>query len=368
MTPIQLWLPTVQGGIARPELRGDMQRMFRAWTIEDIMWTKPRWAGPPRWVEGQWHAACLNGETLERAQIHHVGDNGAIVGPSAASFPDQSVNGLLDTWLNADIVKWSPIDPDRAIRLEVPHPVEGGVALVWMKITFPFTNVLPIKHVDDRGIAFAQWPPDPTMPTTISPEVESALPTPSFSPPPGTLPVRFSWTAPFDLSQPMIVTPDDLYARDQMRLIAELSGKDNHAARKQAEIEARDWLSEGQASADKVWLQPIISAEGEEGALFALESRFGISASSLSEAYSDAELKKQLEQAIPVLRAWGVPGLMWALLLDRLKAAQPLRKCERCGRLISGKADKRFCSATDDPVCYRDRKKEDKRRARSRGD
>ena len=100
------------------------------------------------------------------------------------------------------------------------------------------------------------------------------------------------------------------------------------------------------------------------GALIAIASRFGVEANSLEDAYANASLRKQLDQHMPVRRAWGVPGLMWALLLDRLNASQPFRHCKRCGRLISGKADKRFCAEQDNSECYRARKREDKRRSR----
>jgi hypothetical protein len=204
------------------------------------------------------------------------------------------------------------------------------------------------------------------MPTTVSPEMESALASPSYSPPGARSEDDSLGRPPFDQAQPSIVTPDDVYAHDQMRRIAELSAGDSVAARSQAETEAREWLSEGQSSINLTWLKPIISLEEEEGASFAIESRFGIEVSSLEEAYKIKELRKKLDRPRPVRRAWGVPGLMWALLLDRLQTAQPFHICQRCGRLISGKADKRFCAAADNPACYRERKKEDKRRARSR--
>ena len=113
----------------------------------------------------------------------------------------------------------------------------------------------------------------------------------------------------------------------------------------------------------RAWLEPIISEEGE-GALFAIESRFGIEENSLENALSNASLRKELDHPMPVQRAWGVPGLMWALLLDRLNASQSFQLCERCGQLISGKADKRFCCEEDNAECYRARKRDDKRRSR----
>ena len=49
MTPIQLWLPTILGGIGRPELRRDMQRMFKLRTNEHVMWSIPQ-GRPTGWM------------------------------------------------------------------------------------------------------------------------------------------------------------------------------------------------------------------------------------------------------------------------------------------------------------------------------
>jgi hypothetical protein len=179
--------------------------------------------------------------------------------------------------------------------------------------------------------------------------------------------LRFAWLAPFAKLQPLAISPDDLHARDRMRLIAEASNVDCARALAKATTEARDWVSEGRASLEQAWLQPIIAEEGEEGALFAIHGQYGIEYYSLELAYKSEEFRERLNVLVPVRRAWGVPGLMWALLLDRLGRAQPYWTCERCRKLISGKRDKRFCSGEDDPECYQARKTEDKRRSRSRG-
>jgi hypothetical protein len=102
------------------------------------------------------------------------------------------------------------------------------------------------------------------------------------------------------------------------------------------------------------------------GALIAIASRFNVDANSLEEAYANVSLRKKLEEPMPVQRAWGIPGLMRALLLDRLNASQSFHHCKRCGELISGKADKRFCAEQDNAECYRARKREDKRKSRRR--
>jgi hypothetical protein len=79
--------------------------------------------------------------------------------------------------------------------------------------------------------------------------------------------MRFIWLAPFDELQPLRISADDMFAHAKMRQIAEESRDDNAQALAQATTEAREWLSEGEASTYECWLKPIVAAEGEEGAL-----------------------------------------------------------------------------------------------------
>ena len=253
----------------------------------------------------------------------------------------------------------SPFNPDKRCYIKIPHPVGGGI-LTELQPTL--ANVIPFSLVGGDRTVYGQWPSTAIAPSTVSPEMESAS-SPVSRPPKDTLPVRVTWAVPFEHLKPLMSTMDDLYARDRMRSIAELSGTNESGARAQSAIEARDWLSQGQSTVARAWLEPIISEEGE-GALFAIESRFGIEENSLENALSNASLRKELDHPMPVQRAWGVPGLMWGLLLDRLNASQSFQLCERCGQLISGKADKRFCCEEDNAECYRARRREDKRRSR----
>jgi hypothetical protein len=363
MTPIQLWLPTFFGGVARPQLRRDMQRMFRTRTTEQAMWSVPGWAGPAQWTQHGTRVSCLNGDGLECVRILHIGENGAVVGPAAASFANRSVPGLLDAWLNDDFVRAVPRQPGERLRVEVPHPVPGGVAHRVVELVASHENCFPITHVGDEVVA-AQWPPRRDMPATVSPETESASSTSEA--PASSLRLRFAWLAPFEALQPLVISPDDMFARAKMRQIAEDSSVDCAKAQVEAMTEAREWVSEGQASLNEAWLQPIIAQEGEEGALFAIDARHAVSAGSLEQVYKNKELRACLSAPTPVTRAWGVPGLMWALLLDRLSAARPYRTCQRCGTLISGRGHKQFCSAADNPECFQARKAEDRRRSRAR--
>jgi hypothetical protein len=309
--------------------------------------------------------SCLNGETLECVRILHVGAGGEVVGPGAGSFSNESVAGLLDSWLNDDFVRSETVNADAPVTVKIPHPVSGGVALIDAEVFVPGESYLPFAHLNDDQEAIAQWPPRSGMPTTVSPELESARLSSDLKK--KSLRLRLSWLTPFRELQPIIVSLDDMLARDRMRRIAEESREDNARAIALARTEAREWLSEGTASVLESWLRPIVSAEGDEGALVAIDSRYGTEAHSLEQAQKDNRLREFLAEQTPVTRAWGLPGLMWALLLERLSGAQPYTCCERCGRRIRGRGHKRFCSSDDNMECFRARRAENKRRGRAKG-
>jgi len=212
MTPVQLWLPTFFGGIARPESRRDMQRMFKARTSERVMWSVPGWTGPKCWTQQGLGVSCSNGESLECVQILNVGASGVVVGPAAASFPNLSVNGLLDTWLNDAFVRGVPKNPDEKIHVMIPHPVDGGVAHRVVGLPIMSVHYFPFTHFNsnDKHV-YSQWPANSDLPVTVSPEMESALPLSDL--PKGSLRLRLVWLAPFDELQPIVISPDDLFAR-----------------------------------------------------------------------------------------------------------------------------------------------------------
>src|SRR5271166_6019067 len=72
------------------------------------MWSLHGWTGPRQWIQDGMRVHCLNGDTLERVRILHVGEKGTVVGPAAASFSNLSVAGMLDAWLNDDFLRYVP--------------------------------------------------------------------------------------------------------------------------------------------------------------------------------------------------------------------------------------------------------------------
>jgi hypothetical protein len=203
MTAIQLWLPEFFGGIARPELRRDKQRMFRARTREQMMWAVPGWRGPRNWTQDGIGVSCVNGETLECVRILHIGSNGAVFGPGAGAFPNLSVGGLLDAWLNNEFVTATQKRLGVPLRVKIPDVVPGGVRLVLAEVTPLVQHYFPFAKADGDQVASAQWPPRADLPSTVSPEMESVSPVP----PENSLHLRYSWSSPVDELQPLLISP-----------------------------------------------------------------------------------------------------------------------------------------------------------------
>ncbi len=65
---------------------------------------------------------------------------------------------------------------------------------------------------------------------------------------------------------------------------------------------------------------PFFAAEGKEGALIALEARYGLTASGIDEASETDTWREIVMQPFPVRPAWGATGLLYGLMLDRLSS------------------------------------------------
>ena len=68
------------------------------------------------------------------------------------------------------------------------------------------------------------------------------------------------------------------------------------------------------------WFGPLFAAEGKEGALIALEARYGLTASGIDEASETDTWREIVMQPFPVRPAWGATGLLYGLMLDRLSS------------------------------------------------
>ena len=224
------------------------------------------------------------------------------------------------------------------------------------------------------------WSPAP-----VSPDAESAKLYPSTkieSDPPLVITQRgdkapqvllLRWAAPVTSLMPWFSALDDLQAQAEMANLARFSSSDLGGATRSAITKSHLYISRGQSTLEHTWLRRALQREGLQHVLFTAEDhglvvpprlRDTPDAHALNEAIEREDWHKCLSQPVQVRRVWGVTGFFWALLLDQFEAQRSFRVCQRCGRIMSGKARKQFCGAADSDQCFRARRAVDQRRSR----
>jgi hypothetical protein len=78
----------------------------------------------------------------------------------------------------------------------------------------------------------------------------------------------------------------------------------------------------------------------------------------------DDPFRREWLELVPVRRCWGVHGLFWALLIDRLESGRAFNLCERCAGPLP--KPRRLCGPKDFRGCFVAQAKERQRRKRSR--
>jgi hypothetical protein len=227
-----------------------------------------------------------------------------------------------------------------------------------------------------------KWPPDGRRVGPVSPEAESSeyygplrradqegVPTAISYKNPTFRSLHTIWMLPKPLEQlaPFGVGMDTLFAQAQMARFAQLSATDPTEALKKAREASRIYLDGGQTTQELAWVFPTIQEKGVNGGLQAAWFRFNLKDQrTLEGAMSSPAWRAEAMKLVPIRRAWGVLGLFWSLLLDRLGGGETFNVCKQCGRIISARKGKRFCGTKDNLVCYRTRRTADRRRERSR--
>jgi hypothetical protein len=325
---------------------------------------------------------AIPAEHLDRIDIYHLGENGRVVGCGSASrFPGSRVEGLLETWLDSQVMASVKLyRPPQAVDFEIPRILEGGVEFERISLTPEPYGMMPIARFDESTRTVrTRWPPEGKNFQTVSPDAESEeaygpIRRAEFAGIPDwvsangeyrTLFTFASWPEPLGQLVPDADGVDLFLGQQQMRTIAEAYDEDPQRARSEAIRLARSYVLEGHSSRLWAWLWPICLGDGDEAMCFAAED-LGFAAPSPSELFGTAEFRKAMNESIPIRRVWGPLGLFWALLLEILEGHEAFRACGRCGRFIRGKRGKMYCGRHDNPVCYAQRRSLDQRRSRRR--
>jgi hypothetical protein len=364
-------------------------RAFELWRGELLIWMLPEIRTPVRWRVDGTGILAVPSEEFDRVDIVHVAEQGRVHAPVAKGIMPATIDGLLGAWLN--VQRGGGVGfvyPPKSITIPTPDidPATGAIGTRERVVTFGPGAYLPFSSVNREGReVMMNWPPDGS-PAPVSPEAESVARFPSKkieSDPPTVitdkgdvaLHVFLRWPGPLDSMMPILSSTDEMFAQAQMSRIARQSASDLQGALRAATVEAQPYLFRGHSTIEHSWFRPTLGLKGFQHVLLKAEergltipkgSRHHWDESALKEALEQDSWRRWLEEPVPIRRAWGAVGLFWTLLLDHLEAQRPFAVCERCGRIISGKAGKRFCGKADDAECFNSRRALDQRRSRHR--
>jgi hypothetical protein len=381
MKPLQIWLPVLRSTLCSPEDRRDLERAVHAWRGELTVWLLPELEKTVRWQEDSFRRfVAVPSEHFERVDVHHVGSNGYVVGTgSGIDFPGGRVDGLLDAWLNCRKVEFIT-PPNSLILTDVPEICGTKVVYGRREVKCRPFGSLPLTLTDgSEGEFRCQWPPDSVHYEVVSADAESEGLYGPFDPIVSdglpmavgqkggrlSLWVAARWPDPFRSLVPVGDGADVLAGLPLMRAIAKQSSQDVLGAMTRARETAGAYVFDGHTSRLWSWFWPTYAEGKEDAVLFGAEN-FGVEARSLAELSKDDGFSRAMAEPVPIRRAWGPLGLFWALLLDRLEEGARFNSCGRCHRIVEGKRGKRYCSKSDNPECFRERRAADKQRSRQR--
>jgi hypothetical protein len=381
--PIVLFLPTLRDTLSAPELRRDAARVLHFWQGEVKVWLLPQLTEAIHWYEESGHVQYrvlgVPAEHLDRLDIYHIGSNGSVWGLEER-LPRRGVEGVLDAWLNLYCSKAPPtLYPAREkTSLQVPEVrmPDGSLRYVGCEVQLQPAANLPIDTLNENpNSTWFQWPPE-GKPMTISLEEESSEYYGSFERvSDGRLPTTISrrdpnltgihlecrFPKPFNKMLPYGGSLDTLIGQSQIRDLAVRSSISSISLLQEAKDAAASYLTEGTATTELAWFYPLLQKEGSRLALDAAWFRFNLGeARSIETAIESPAWREKMLEQVQVRRAWGVLGLFWSLLIDRLESARQFKFCQRCGSSMDGRKDKQFCGRKNNICCYRARRSADK--------
>ena len=400
MKPLQVWLPVFDPTLSLAGSQRDLRRALERWEDVTSVWLLP-WLKEEKLFQNpfaEWgQDLALPSETLNRIDIYHVTKDGFIYGAfPKEQFPDPSIGRLLDDWLSVGAGEENSVlqrlMPEK-IDFIVPVFDEEKNELSYkrVKLTPESPGALAVDQESlEESLAQRRfglrWPPeDSGLPSSVSPSAESLeyygpmkretmlvngieLPTLVSSKHPNvrSLHVLDIWPGHLRRLFPYGSNPDAYKAVKDMQRIAERSKEDPDGARDEAWKLSTGSIGDGQTTLMSSWFYPTFMQRRTDGLLMEFEGKYDKHFKTLEEACASEFLQEKLREPVPIRQTYGVLGLFWALLIEQLEEGRHFRRCGRCGRMMEGHSNKRYCSKSDDPDCWKSRRAADRRRERAR--
>jgi hypothetical protein len=367
-------MPFLHTGLWPEQAQVDRLRVLKAWRGEDVVWSHPNVWQECRWREGDTRVLAIQGEHLERYDIYHIGENEYVWGPHLkARFPERRIVGLLDAWLGHFLSLFTQASEPEEFQLRVPDSRVECTAHVTLDLqTQPITwSAIPcrggIRAVFD---ALSNGDESALPPSSRERPLFDSNGLPAFAPSPGpwehVICSYARWPIPL---RPLLfpgASYDDVDANARIREIALESSTDPQGACEHALREAEPYLSAATSTVERAFLGPQRSQWNDDAnaVLDEIRIRYGVEANSLEELDALPQWHRIRDRPVPVWRAWGPVGLMFALLIERLSEQySSFVQCHRCGRFIRGTKRRQFCRASDNPDCFRERQRAWKRQS-----
>jgi hypothetical protein len=319
MRPLQLWLPIWEVNPVGSPLARDIQQAFARWDNDDVVWLIP-------WIDEvvRWYDPTINQQdvaipanSFNRIGVYHMGKNGYVWRTEASEyFPSGRIDEtLLDLWLSIGETGVVPADAlqEQTVLGEVPEISDG------------------------QFIRYREWGAS-NQPAFFLPNALTEL-----------LPLGGNLGQWAEL--------------EAMAKIAKRSAASLAQALRVATAYGGPYITEGISNVARAWLLPIKLQEGEGGVMDATQPLVP-NVRSLAQAKDSPEWRDHVAKPVTIRRVWGIFGLFWALLLERLEASQPFSVCVHCKRLLPGRHKRTQCGPQDDKDCFK--AQQAKRQARSR--
>jgi hypothetical protein len=357
MEPLQLWLPVLGGSLGYREVRDDVERAYRAWQGETTVWLLPELERQVRWVEGPARHVAIPATHLDRVDVYHIGDSGYVWGPaSALRFPTGNVDGLLQAWLHVGRLGGLGfhLAPER-IPWRSPRLRDDSLEYVQGTVRLLPGATITLTQLEEQRFT-CQWRPQGHA-APVFPDVESSGSYQALEPvPPHGLSLLPEWPAPLQGVASLMSGLDEVCGQGLMAAIARQAHHDPEGALKRARDEAGPYVRmDGSTTEGLRWVLPT----AVHLSMLARDNDSTMVARLVAEGAQDrfrfrdpVDAKAVMDRLVPITRAWGMLGLLWALLLEELEAKR-LHVCRRCGWILKGKRSKQSCDRKDNPDCYR---------------
>jgi len=372
---IQLWLPffpmsPFDGAAAR-----DLQRIKKEWLWETLIYLSPDYKEVSRFEirtgEKSRFAALIGipSETTNLIEVINIDEEGNYFPPTGRRIPERwkgkIPENLFQEWLNCE----SPVISNvKEMAAFFPVEKNGQVEFEKKPVVLPPYIVSSIKIDKSSKNLLLKWPPkNSNLPSSISPEAEIAERARFTNESEYNPRSWLKWPEPFDRLFPVGGSVDFLYHKDVMKKAIE--EKDERTI-----LSWRDkFVSTIKIRFDLIWTFPKLirdllsgidpDSEPDSGILVDLQGKFNIQVNSLKEMSEHKDYIKKFIQPVEIPCIFGWIGYFWWELSQRAKE-KSVNICERCGNVIIGNENRRFCSKDENLECFRARKAEDRRRER----